>query len=138
MKYLIIVCILLTGCRIAKKAEPPPPPPIRKTSAILSESAAVIGNYSPGVISVEPGIMLVDIRTNQYVLIQIKELLTPNHQTVGRFVLNKEVYGNSVAIDPGWRALGEPPDRPRGHFMFSKTISETNQYVIEHWKELNP
>ena len=89
----------------------------------------------PGTITVTSGVTLKHGITNSYVCVVVKELTTGHNLTVGRFILDREVYGDSVALDPGWLPMGEPLDRPRGHMMFTRTLSETNRYVIEHWGE---
>ena len=89
----------------------------------------------PGTITVSSGVTLKHGLTNGHVCIVVKELTTGHNLTVGRFILDREIYGDSVALDPGWLPMGEPPDRARGHMMFSRTVSETNRYVIEHWGE---
>lgn len=95
---------------------------------LMSDTPEAAG--PPGIMNVQRGVVLVLAGTNQTPVIVFKELTTGLQQTVGRYVHDRAVYGDSVFLDGGYE--WSPPDRPHGAMMFARNVSATNRYVIEH------
>ncbi len=117
--------------------------PITKSKLILGFASLTIGGAillntesSPidvgpaGVVKVNQGIVLVLSGTNRTPVIKFKELLTPFRLTVGRYVHDRDIYGDSVVLTSGTEF--SPLDIPHGFMMYAVNASETNKWVIEN------
>jgi hypothetical protein len=83
-----------------------------------------------GIIDADNGSILVLGGTNRQPVIVFKEITTPNQHVVGRYVHDRDVYGDSVLMVAGGECA--PLDHQVGHMMFAKNVSETNKWVIGH------
>ncbi len=84
----------------------------------------------PGIIGADCGLVLVMTGTNRTPAVIIRELITTHQHVVGRYIHDRDVYGDSVFLDPGFN--GAPLDIPKGHMIFSKSVSAAKRYAIEH------
>lgn len=116
-----VAAIMLCGCQIAKRAEPPMA--TRAFHSKPAEESATI-SHSPGVLATDTqsAIVLLDNSINREVLVKVKDMLG---NCVGRWVMDKEVYGNSVLLVPGYAPMGEAPDHPRSHFIYTQKFIPT-------------
>lgn len=113
LKFSFLLLFALCGCKTVDKDD------WRPRASIAAEDSAMVTPGPPGVMSCDGSscLVLVDNSTNRRVLVKIKDNLG---NWVGRFVMDKDVYGESVMIDPGWLPMGEAPDRPRGHLIYTQ------------------
>ena len=113
IKFFALCCTfaVLVGCRTSKRAEPPKPtvPPvlrnIQKRADIVEKVETVSLNMSATAAAGPAGVMQSDLgftwiipSTNRYVFIETKDRL---HNSVIRYLHDREVYGNSLVIWPG-------------------------------------
>lgn len=97
-------------------------------AVLLNVGQSPEGAGQAGIISADRGVVLVLGGTNRTPVVVFKELSTSS--TVGRYVHDRDVYGDSVLMV--WGNEMSALDRPSGHAMYAKNVSETNKWVIEH------
>jgi hypothetical protein len=124
------MALLLCGCKTAPKVDWQVKVAAMRAAGTEAESFA--GTGPAGIINPDYGAVLVLAGTNQTPCIVVKELTTGQMQTVGRFMHDRTVFGDSVYLDPGH--AGAALDRPNGELLFSRNVSATNAYVIEHFQ----
>lgn len=113
---LALMLLGLCGCQIAKRAEPVPET-LTRARMLSAEPPTPPGPVGLLSTDTQSAVVLVDNSTNREVLVKVKDMLG---NVVGRWVMDKEVYGNSVLLIPGYAPMGEAPDRPRSHYMFTQ------------------
>ena len=100
--------------------------------AVVVGAAVMMLTGSPpagpaGAIDGDFGITMVSNKTNRYQLVTIKDVAT--HMTVGRFILDTEVYGTSVFLAP---PMKQNLDTPPGVMISAKQVSEAQRIHVEN------
>ncbi len=100
--------------------------------AVVVGAAVMLLTGSPpagpaGAIDGDFGITMVSNKTNRYQLVTIKDVAT--HMTVGRFILDTEVYGQSVFLAP---PLKQNLDTPAGVMIYPQKVSDAHRHTVEN------